>query len=310
MNKKVFKVSIVMLILGFVLLFSGIQTGGLDYLADVNIDSYSLFKSKKINKYTMDLDKISSVEVEFFNSNFEIRKSENGKNYVEYFSKNEEDYSIKLDDEKLFVQSLEKEEGFSLGIKLNLNVFKNFLINGKVSDNSFILYLSESELENLSFSNFSGKVDISDVNFRNIRLNLKSGTCKLKNLKTENIELLNSAGNIYLENVNNSNYFTSENKAGNIEFKNSKFHLCKVEQKAGNVNFSNVEISQFLKVENKAGNIKCSLVYDENVNYDLDLESKVGNISVDKDFKRNKAVTKLVKISLKSKAGNIKLERY
>ena len=140
----------------------------------------------------------------------------------EYFSENEEDYSIKLDDEKLFIQSLQKEKSFSFGIKLNQNVFKNFLINGKVSDNSFILYLSESELENLSFSNFSGKVDISDVNFRNIRLNLKSGTCKLKNLKTENIELLNSAGNIYLENVNNSNYFTSENKAGNIEFKNSK----------------------------------------------------------------------------------------
>ena len=130
MNKKVFKVSIVMLILGFILLFSGIQTGGLDYLADVNIDSYSLFKSKKINKYTMDLDKISSVEVEFFNSNFEIRKSENGKNYVEYFSENEEDYSIKLDDEKLFVQSLQKEKSFYFGIKLNLNVFKNFLING------------------------------------------------------------------------------------------------------------------------------------------------------------------------------------
>lgn len=310
MNKKVFKVSIVMLILGFILLFSGIQTGGLDYLADANIDSYIIFKSKKVNKYTVDLGKISSVEVEFLNSSFEIKKSENGKNYVEYFSKNEEDYSIKLDDEKLFVQSLEKEEGFSLGIELNLNFIKNYLINGKVSNNSFILYLSENELENLSFSNFSGKVDISDVNFRNIRLNLKSGTCKLKNLKTENIELLNSAGNIYLENVNNSNYFTSENKAGNIEFKNSKFHLCKVEQKAGNINFTNVEISQFLKVENKAGNIKCSLVYDENVNYDLDLETNLGNISVDKDFKRNKAVTKLVKISLKSKAGNIKLERY
>ena len=310
MNKKVFKASIVMLILGFVFLFSGIQTGGLDYLADANIDSYIIFKSKKVNKYTVDLGKISSVEVEFLNSSFEIKKSENGKNYVEYFSKNEEDYSIKLDDEKLFAQSLEKEEGFSLGIELNLNFIKNYLINGKVSNNSFILYLSENELENLSVSTFSGKVDISDVNFRNVRLSLNSGTCKLKNLKTENIELLNSAGNIYLENVNNSNYFTSENKAGNIEFKNSKFHLCKVEQKAGNVNFSNVEISQFLKVENKAGNIKCSLVYDENVNYDLDLESKVGNISVDKDFNKNRAVIKLVKISLKSKAGNIKLERY
>lgn len=310
MNKKVFKVSIVMLILGFILLFSGIQTGGLDYLADANIDSYIIFKSKKVNKYTVDLGKISSVEVEFLNSSFEIKKSENGKNYVEYFSKNEEDYSIKLDDGKLFVQSLEKEEGFSLGIELNLNFIKNYLINGKVSNNSFILYLSENEFENLSVSTFSGKVDISDVNFRNVRLNLKSGTCKLKNLKSENIELQNYAGNIYLDNVNNSNYFSSENKAGNIEFKNSKLHLCKVEQKAGNVKFSNVEISQFLKVENKAGNIKCSLVYDENVNYDLDLESKVGNISVDKDFNKNRAVTKLVKISLKSKAGNIKLERY
>ena len=310
MNKKIFKASIVMLILGFVFLFSGIQTGGLDYLADANIDSYIIFKSKKVNKYTVDLGKISSVEVEFLNSSFEIKKSENGKNYVEYFSKNEEDYSIKLDDEKLFAQSLEKEEGFSLGIELNLNFIKNYLINGKVSNNSFILYLSESELENLSVSTFSGKVDISDVNFRNVRLSLNSGTCKLKNLKSENIELQNYAGNIYLDNVNNSNYFSSENKAGNIEFKNSKLHLCKVEQKAGNVKFSNVEITHFLKVENKAGNIECSLVYDEKANYDLDLETNLGNISVDKDFKRNKAVTKVVKISLKSKAGNIRLERY
>lgn len=305
MNKKVFKFSIVILILGFVLLFSGIQIGGIDYLADVDIDSYNLYKNKKINKYTMDLGKISSVEVQFISSNFEIRKSENGKNYIEYFSENEEDYSIKLDGENLFIECLKREEG----IGLNLNSFKNFLINGKVSNNPFVLYLSENELENLSFSNFSGNVDISDVNLRNININQKSGTCKLKNLKSENIELLNSAGNIYLDNVNNSNYFSSKSKEGNIKFKNSKFHLCKIEQKDGNVNFSNVEISQFLKVEKNSGNIKCSLVYDENVNYDLDLESKVGNISVDKDFNKNRAGVNSVKISLKLKAGNVRLER-
>ena len=48
MNKKVFKFSILMLILGFVFLFSGMQTGGLGYLADADIDSYNMYKNKKI----------------------------------------------------------------------------------------------------------------------------------------------------------------------------------------------------------------------------------------------------------------------
>ena len=51
------------------------------------------------------------------------------------------------------------------------------------------------------------------------------------------------------------------------------------------------------------------MFYDENVNYDVDLDSDVGNIYIDKDFNKNREESKTVKIRLKSKAGNIKLEK-
>ena len=109
--------------------------------------------------------------------------------------------------------------------------------------------------------------------------------------------------------VNNSNHFRSVNKAGNLYVEDSKFNSCEVDKKAGNVSFSNVEINELLEVENNAGNVNCSLVYDENVNYDVDLDSDVGNIYIDKDFNKNREESKTVRIRLKSKAGNIKLEK-
>lgn len=309
MNKEVFKFSILMLILGFVFLFSGMQTGGLGYLADADIDSYNMYKNEKINKYTKDLDKISLVEINLFNSNFEIRKSENGKNYIEYYAKNEEDYTIQLNNENLSVKSTEKVSKFSFKIGINLNHIKDFLINGKTTNESFILYLSESELEKLNFDNFSGNLDISDVTIKNININLKSGNCKLSNLNSDNIDLSNSAGNIYLENITNSNSISLDSKAGNIEVNNTNSNLYNVDNKAGNIKFKNIEVSSLLEVENKAGNIKCSLVFNERNNYDVDVESNMGNSYVDKNFYRNATGEKTVRISLKSKAGNVRLEK-
>ena len=63
MNNKVLKTSIIMLILGFVLFLLGIQNGGLEYIKDTDIDSYRLGNSTKINKYTIELDKITSNRI-------------------------------------------------------------------------------------------------------------------------------------------------------------------------------------------------------------------------------------------------------
>ncbi|MCE3020287.1 DUF4097 family beta strand repeat-containing protein [Parvimonas micra] len=309
MNNKVLKTSIIMLILGFVLFLLGIQNGGLEYIKDTDIDSYRLGNSTKINKYTIELDKITSTEVKFIKSNFKIKKSENGKNYIEYFSENEEDFKITNNEGKLLIEDLEEDSKFSFSIIINLNFYKNLLFNDEISNKSFVLYLSEPELENFNFNSFSSKVTISDVNIKNIKISQNAGNCDFKNINSENIELTNLAGNIDLNKVNNSNHFRSVNKAGNLYVEDSKFNSCKVDKKAGNVSFSNVEINELLEVENNAGNINCSLLYDENVNYDVDLDSDVGNIYIDKDFNKNREESKTVKIILKSKAGNIKLEK-
>ncbi|MBF1053740.1 MAG: DUF4097 family beta strand repeat protein, partial [Parvimonas sp.] len=261
------------------------------------------------NKYTIELDTITSTEVKFTKSNFKIKKSENGKNYIEYFSENKEDFKITNNEGKLLIEDLEEDSKFSFSIIINLNFYKNLLFNDEISNKSFVLYLSEPELENFDFNSFSSKVTISDVNIKNIKISQNAGNCELKNINSENIELTNLAGNIDLNKVNNSNHFRSVNKAGNLYVEDSKFNSCKVDKKAGNVSFSNVEINELLEVENNAGNVNCSLFYDENVNYDVDLDSDVGNIYIDKDFNKNREESKTVKIRLKSKAGNIKLEK-
>ncbi|WP_427189480.1 hypothetical protein ACP4DX_01140 [Parvimonas sp. G1604] len=127
-----------MLILGFVLFLLGIQNGGLEYLKDTDIDSYRLGNSTKVNKYTMELDKITSTEVKFTKSNFKIKKSENGKNYIEYFSENKEDFKITNNEGKLLlIEDLEEDSKFSFSIIINLNFYKNLLFNDEISNKSF-----------------------------------------------------------------------------------------------------------------------------------------------------------------------------
>ena len=196
MNNKVLKTSIIMLILGFVLFLLGIQNGGLEYLKDTDIDSYRLGNST--NKYTIELDTITSTEVKFTKSNFKIKKYENGKNYIEYFSENKEDFKITNNEGKLLIEDLEEDSKFSFSIIINLNFYKNLLFNDEISNKSFVLYLSEPELENFDFNSFSSKVTISDVNIKNIKISQNAGNCELKNINSENIELTNLAGNIDL----------------------------------------------------------------------------------------------------------------
>lgn len=132
----------------------------------------------------------------------------------------------------------------------------------------------------------------------------------MENVKSDDIYLVDFAGNIDIKNINNLNHIKLENKAGNIKLENAKAKLCEVEQNAGNVKFTNVEILNMLKIENNVGNIKCSLIYDSSKNYDVSLNSESGNTSMDKDFYRNTNGNDTVIIDLKSNVGNIKLEKY
>ncbi|WP_288868478.1 DUF4097 family beta strand repeat-containing protein [uncultured Parvimonas sp.] len=308
MNKKVFKVSIVMLFLGFIFLFSGIQMGGLEFVKRTNIDR--IHSLNQIEKFSKNLEKISTVQAELYSSNFEIRKSENGKNYIEYFAEDEKDYIIKSEEGRLSIKENKKEDFFGSQVGININFAKDFLINGEITNKTCALYLSEESLEEINVSNFSGNFEIADISSKNIDVNLKSGNCKLENVKSDDIYLVDFAGNIDIKNINNLNHIKLENKAGNIKLENAKAKLCEVEQNAGNVKFTNVEILNMLKIENNVGNIKCSLIYDSSKNYDVSLNSESGNTSMDKDFYRNTNGNDTVIIDLKSNVGNIKLEKY
>ncbi len=241
MNKKLFFVAIVSLFVGLILIASGMALGGAKYLKTTNIDSISdIINGEKSNSYsnkTKELGRFSNMNLEFNYSNFAIKKSANGKNYIEYYTKDDNDYKITIENDTLKIYENRKLNNYSF---VDLDGFKNLLLNGTFQKaNEFTLYIADNNFNNVHISNEMGVIELDSVRADTFILNNSMGLIKIKNCEADEYEIEESMGKIELAKIKVNKSFNAMNEMGEISggivYDDSKYYMIDATSEMGKV---------------------------------------------------------------------------
>ena len=254
--------------------------------------------------------------------NISIKKSENGKCYVECEESKNIKYSVLITDDTLEIKLTDTRKWYDY-----IGIF-----NGT---QNLTVYLPEGEYKNLNITNDTGINKISaEFKFENIDVKSSTGFIKCYASATENIKLHASTGNIHVSNVTANNVdikvstgdiaLSNISATGNIHIKvstgdiileNISCNNFKSEGSTGYLNGNNITAKGKLEIERSTGNIKINYLSADEVDIDTDTgkvvlsltkemvvyaESDTGEIDVPK-------ITQGGKCEIETDTGDIKV---
>ncbi len=271
MKKKLFVVSIISLLVGLILLASGMALGGISYLKDTNIDNLSGIisgTSPSYSKKTKELGDFNNMNVEFNYSDFSIKKSPNGKTYIEYVVRDDEDYTINMEKDTLHIYENRRRRNHAW---IELDNLKTMLFNGRFNKpNEFTLYVSKNKFKDIIISNEMGFIDINGIESNRLTINNSMGLIKATECKTDE---------------------------------------CRIDQSMGKVELYNIKINNIIDAKNEMGEIDVRLQYDNTKYYNVDVSSEMGSVSIDPTFSNsNRLNEKQVDIIMKTEMGKISIK--
>ena len=307
-SNRLFKISLITLIIGIVFISVGISLGGMEYVKNTNINFLS---GKKLNKYHKEINNFKSMNIDFRYSNIEIKSSDDDKYYIEYYAENEQDYTISDLDENLNIDDHDNKNKNRKILNLDINFLKNIVINGVPLGNAdkslFILYVPEKKHSKIEINNEYGNVNIDKLNAESLKVNIDFGTLNLSNTTFENVELSNQNGEISVMNSIFDNMLNIENSKGSIHVKNIKSNTIEINQSMGAIDFSKIEAEK-ITMQNNMGDISGKISYDPTKNYLVTANSDLGSVSIDSIFSKRNDTKNIIDIKLKTNMGSITLD--
>lgn len=214
---------------------------------DRNIPNNDSNKNNEINltKYynkEFKIDEVKELDIEFDISKFDIKKGD--KLSVEAYNVDDK-FLAYIQDDTFFI---------SENIKLNKKIFKS------ISTPNITLYIPENfKFDNIDIKSGAGNISIDEITTNRLEVNMGAGNFEAKNIKANETKIQGGVGNLSI----------------------TKSDIGKLEYKAG-VGDSKIEsvLNNNSKIESGVGNIKLTLI-DERVNYYFDIETGIGNITLD-----------------------------
>lgn len=248
---------ILLIVAGALLITGGIIFGvalkkGINHKADAG-------EKKTYNS----LGAFDTIEMEVDTSDINIRKSTDGKNYVEVYEYKEVVHEVKVEDGKLLIKSVDNRKwydfifGFNF-MNLQINVYLDNTEYAKLKikastadvtvDKEFVfgdvdIHLSTGDVEMSAKINNEFKVETStgDVRF-------KGNTAKMVNIDTD-------TGRVYLENVDVSEDLSIKVTTGNTSLKEVTAKNLKYKASTGDIKLVNTVIANHIEINTSTGDV-------------------------------------------------------
>lgn len=335
--KRVLLGCVCCLAIGFLLVIVGRAAGGtMSYAIGKDFEVYIDNDSESYTNEIMELEEFDNLTVDVESCDVEIRQGESYQISYKLEKRNIPDIEVK-DGRLTVVKKPEKKRIFGGSFIWVSNMFE--------IQKRAIITITVPEEHNLSELNVDcefGNIEIDNLVAKSCEIKSESGNVTVIGLEAEIGEIVSEYGNITLtdcsgkrcivksESGNGSlenltfDEMNVEMEYGNIKINNDKIDMLTLKAESGNVVANNLTARQFestmeygntnidksiidkLKLTCESGNVKANLLGNLE-DYDLDLYSDVGNIKVNGEKQRNKAVItgKEKQINIQSEYGDV-----
>lgn len=305
------KLLLTILILGFILLTTGLVISGGDLTKIANAfsnDSDYTFVEK------IEKEEFNQIDIDIKSANLVINVYEELEYKIDFYESKYDIKSLKVEDKVLEIKQEYKNSLKWFNIKFTskkietINLYIPNTFNGKVEieSNSGNITINDFNFESLEINVASGNIKLdSGAVSTNIDLETNSGDISLNDLTTGILNAKSSSGNITVTNTKIDSNTYLNTSSGNIKFEDSESNELKGNASSGNINLTNNKIN-FIDLLVSSGNIRVN-IKDLVEDYKIDANVNSGTIyfqgrNVGKKF-INLSGSKSIKA--KTSSGNI-----
>lgn len=293
-TRKFLMTGTVLCALGLVLFGSGIATGGKDYIANTDLNSYNGSTSTKDdgNHAVLEKTKIDpfrNLNVNFKHIDLAVRESEDDNFYLSYnveTTKGIVPVSWQVDNGTL---NLAEENGHASSQYVHIDVafLKDLLTARHSSDkasenrtNQVIVYIPHNqELNALSCQLTEGDIELTALNCQNLNVQMNLGDLTLESLAAANGSVSDKEGDIYISESTMTD-LKLDSSLGDLDIDSSSFADSTFSLSEGDTTGTAVAFYKNCQITSKMGDVDLTILENTLADLTLNLDTNLGDINV------------------------------